>query len=66
MSELPGSWASIGYHVMQAYFVRGNDKRAQLYEVLDAFDIQVPYGWLPRADLFIALPLPSRCPCCSV
>ena len=27
--------------VLQAYFVRGNDKRAQLNEVLDAFNIQV-------------------------
>lgn len=31
--------------VMQAYFVRGNDKRAQLNEVLDAFNIQV-FFWL--------------------
>ena len=30
---------------LQAYFVRGNDKRAQLYEVLDAFNIQV-FIWL--------------------
>lgn len=31
--------------VLQAYFVRGNDKRAQLNEVLDAFNIQV-FFWL--------------------
>ena len=43
--DLTGSLASIGRFAMQAYFVRGNDKRAQLYEVLDAFNIQV-FIWL--------------------